>query len=774
MVDERQPQLATRLDAAESVVYHSSMADLMDDPDMPDDQGGLNVTETLRRALGERYLNYALSTIMHRALPDARDGLKPVHRRILYAMRELKLDSSGRFRKSSKISGDVMGNYHPHGDQAIYDALARLAQDFNVRYPLVDGQGNFGNIDGDNPAAARYTEARMTAVAEAMMQGLGENAVDFRDNYDGSLTEPVVLPASFPNLLANGSSGIAVGMATNIPPHNIGELCTAAIHLIKAPNARDETLLDYVPGPDFPTGGILVETRENTAEAYRTGRGSFRVRARWEKEELPRGQWQIVITEIPYQVQKSKLIEKIAELINAKKIPILADVRDESAEDIRVVLEPRAKTVDPTMLMETLFRQSDLETRFSMNMNVLIDGRTPKVCSMKEVLRAFIDHRREVLLRCSQFRLDKIDRRLEVLEGYIIAFLNLDRVIEIIRYEDEPKAVMIAEFTLSEVQAEAILNMRLRSLRKLEEMELRREREALLIERAGLEDLLASEGLQWQKIIEQLREVRKEFGKSSDGGARRTELADAPDFEEVPIEAMIEKEPITVVCSAMGWIRAMKGHITPEQQQKLKFKDGDETRFLFHAETTDKLLLLGSNGRFFTLGCNTLPGGRGMGEPVRLIVDLPNEAEMVDLFIHKAGRKLLMASSAGDGFIVQEDGVIAQTRSGKQVLNVKEGTKALVCKPVVGDHIACVGENRKVLVFPVTELPEMGRGKGVRLQKYKDGGLSDATTFNLVDGLTWLDPAGRTRTQSELNEWIGKRASAGRMAPRGFPRDNKF
>jgi len=750
------------------------MADLTDNTDTPDDDDGLTVTETLRRALGERYLNYALSTIMHRALPDARDGLKPVHRRILYAMSRLKLTSTGGFLKSAKISGDTMGDFHPHGDAAIYDAMARLAQDFNVRYPMVDGQGNFGNIDGDNPAASRYTEARMTAVAEAMLVGLSEDAVDFRDNYDGRLTEPVVLPATFPNLLANGSSGIAVGMATNIPPHNIGELCAAAIHLIKSPNARDETLLDFVPGPDFPTGGIMVESRENILEAYRTGRGSFRTRARWEQEDLPRGQWQIVVTEIPYQVQKSKLIEKIAELINAKRIPILADVRDESTEDIRIVLEPRSKTVDPIMLMETLFRQSDLETRFSMNMNVLIDGRTPKVCSMKEVLRAFIDHRREVLVRRSNYRLGKIDARLEVLEGYIIAFLNLDRVIEIIRYEDSPKAVMMAEFSLTDVQAEAILNMRLRSLRKLEEMELRNERDALQKERAGLEELVSSEDLQWAKIIEQLREVRKEFGKKTEFGARRTELADAPDFEEVPIEAMIEKEPITVVCSAMGWIRAMKGHITPEQQAKVKFKDGDEARFMFHAETTDKLLLLGSNGRFFTLMSNTLPGGRGMGEPIRLIVDLPNEAEMVDLFIHKQGRKLLMASSAGDGFIVEEDAIIAQTRSGKQVLNVKEGITALVCKPIAGDHIACVGENRKVLVFPVTELPEMGRGKGVRLQKYKDGGLNDATTFNLADGLTWLDPAGRTRTQTDLIEWIGKRASAGRMAPRGFPRDNKF
>lgn len=775
----------------------TAMSDTFDDPEMNESGAGTSV-ETLRRAIGDRYLTYALSTIMHRALPDARDGLKPVHRRILYAMSRLKLASNGKYLKSAKISGDTMGDFHPHGDAAIYDAMARLAQDFNVRYPMVDGQGNFGNIDGDNPAAARYTEARMTAVAEAMLEGMDENAVDFRDNYDGRLTEPSVLPASFPNLLANGSTGIAVGMATNIPPHNIEELCSAAIRLVKVPGTSDEKLLDYVPGPDFPTGGILVEPRENIAQAYATGRGAFRVRARWEKEELPRGLWQIVVTEIPYQVAKSKLIEKIAELINAKKIPILADVRDESAEDIRLVLEPRSKTVDPNMLMETLFRQSDLETRFSMNMNVLIDGRTPKVCSLKEVLRAFIDHRRDVLLRRSQFRLDKIEKRLEVLEGFIIAFLNLDRVIDIIRYDDDPKIALLLEDwskdhpkardeadyqppsdvigpdaeQLTDAQSEAILNMRLRSLRRLEEMELRKERDDLLAELDGLEKLIDSEELQWQRVIEELKETRAKFGKKSAGGQRRTLLEDAPDFEEVPLEAMIEREPITVVCSAMGWIRAMKGHI--DLTQELKFKDGDTGRFLFHAETTDRLLLLGSNGRFYTLGCNGLPGGRGMGEPVRLMVELPNEAEMVTMFLHKPGRKLLVASTAGDGFVVAEDEVIAQTRTGRQVLNVRDGVRALVCKPVDGDHVACVGDNRKVLVFPIAELPELGRGKGVRLQKYKDGGLCDAATFTLAEGLSWLDPAGRTRTETALEEWIGKRASAGRMAPRGFPRDNKF
>jgi topoisomerase-4 subunit A len=650
--------------------------------------------------------------------------------------------------------------------------MARLAQDFNVRYPLVDGQGNFGNIDGDNPAASRYTEARMTAAAEALLEGMAENAVDFRDNYDGRLTEPVVLPAAFPNLLANGSTGIAVGMATNIPPHNIVELCDACLHLIKAPNARDETLVDYIPGPDFPTGGVIVEPRENILEAYRTGRGAFRLRAKWEIEELSRGQWQIVVTEIPYQVQKSKLIEKIAEVIQLKKIPILADVRDESAEDIRLVLEPRSKNVDPEVLMGMMFRNSDLEVRFSMNMNVLIDGLTPKVCSLKEVLRAFLDHRREVLQRRSQFRLEKIDARLEVLEGFIVAFLNLDRVIEIIRNEDEPKPIMMEEFDLTDVQAEAILNMRLRSLRRLEEMELKREHEELLIERAALEDLLADEGLQWRKISEQLRETRKQFGKDYEGGERRTQFADAQEVEEVPLEAMIEREPITVVCSKMGWIRAMKGHIDLEQE--LKFKDGDEARFMFHAETTDKILLFGANGRFYTLLGANLPGGRGMGEPVRLMVDLPNEADIVSLFISNPQRKLLVASSAGDGFVVPEADVLAQTRTGKQVLNVKNETRAFVCRTVSGDHIACVGQNRKVLLFPLSELPEMGRGKGVRLQKYKDGGLSDAMTFTMAEGLTWKDPAGRTRTETELSEWIGKRASAGRMAPRGFPRDNRF
>jgi len=769
----------------------------------PDD-----TTESLRRAIGDRYLTYALSTIMHRALPDARDGLKPVHRRILYAMSRLRLSPSGGFLKSAKISGDTMGDFHPHGDAAIYDAMARLAQDFNVRYPLVDGQGNFGNIDGDNPAASRYTEARMTAAAEALLEGLSEDAVDFRPNYDGRLEEPAVLPATFPNLLANGASGIAVGMATNIPPHNLDELIKGCLRLIDTPDTRDDTLLNDIPGPDFPTGGVLVESPQNIAEAYRTGRGSFRLRAKWEVEDLGRGQWQIVVTEIPYQVQKSKLIEKLAEVIQTKKVPVLADVRDESAEDIRVILEPRARTVDPQVMMGMLFRNSDLETRFSLNMNVLIDGVTPKVCSLKEVLRAFLDHRREVLLRRSRYRLGKIDHRLEVLEGFIVAFLHLDRVIDIIRYDDDPKQALMTEdwaqdharatseadyvspirpdadpeVSLSEVQVEAILNMRLRSLRRLEELELIAERDALMKERAEIEDLLESEELQWARIADQLKETRKLFGKTSKGGARRTLIEEAEEVADVPLEAMIEREPITVVCSKMGWVRAMTGHI--DLDRELKFKDGDGPRFIFHAETTDKLLVFGANGRFYTVAATNLPGGRGMGEPLRLMIDLPNEVEIVDILIHRPGKKLIVASAEGNGFVVATDEVVAQTRGGKQVLNVKD-TVAKVCKVVAGDHVAVVSENAKFLVFPLEELPEMARGKGVRIQKYKkaagrqgmlelDGGLSDLTTFNWADGLSWQMGGGKTRTEPDMTEWKGARAGVGKRAPYGFPKSNRF
>ncbi|MBO9457041.1 DNA topoisomerase IV subunit A [Paracoccus sp. R12_1] len=743
--------------------------------DLPIDPERNTQSEPLSRAIGERYLTYALSTIMNRALPDARDGLKPVHRRILYAMRELRLSPNGAFRKSAKITGDVMGNYHPHGDAAIYDAMARLAQDFAMRYPLVDGQGNFGNIDGDNPAAARYTEARLAQTSETLMDGLTEDSVDFRPNYDGTLNEPVVLPAAFPNLLANGASGIAVGMATNIPPHNLHEVIDACLHLIKTPDARDDTLATLIKGPDFPTGGVIVESADTIAQNYRTGRGAFRVRAKWEQEDLGRGQWQIVVTEIPYQVQKSRLIERLAELIQTKKIPILADVRDESAEDVRIVLEPRARNVDPEQLMAALYRVSDLEVRFSLNMNVLIDGRVPKVCSLKEVLRAFLDHRREVLVRRANFRLDKIAARLEVLEGYLIAYLNLDRVIEIIRYEDDPKAVMIAEFGLSDVQVEAILNMRLRALRKLEEIELRAERDGLLEERETLQAMLADEAAQWSRIADQLKEVRNLFGKSTPEGQRRTLITEAADVEPIDMDAMIEREPLTVILSRMGWIRAMKGHQPLDAE--LKFKDGDGPAFALHAETTDKLMVFASNGRFYTLPANGLPGGRGMGEPLRLMVELPNEAEVIAVFPWREGERYLVASKAGDGFVVAASDILAQTKTGKQVLN----GEALLCKPVSGDHVAVVGTNRKMLVFPLTELPEMARGKGVRLQRFGSGGgllaadsLSDATFVKLAEGLSWPMGGGKTRTESDLGEWLGKRAGAGRMAPRGFPRDNKF
>ena len=744
---------------------------MSDDPTQDEN----TVPEPLSRAIGERYLTYALSTIMHRALPDARDGLKPVHRRILYAMRELRLSPTGAFRKSAKIAGDVMGNYHPHGDAAIYDAMARLAQDFVMRYPLVDGQGNFGNIDGDSPAASRYTEARLDATAEALMDGLAEDTVDFRANYDGTLTEPVVLPAAFPNLLANGSSGIAVGMATNIPPHNLHEVIDACLHLIKTPDARDDTLATIIQGPDFPTGGVLVESRDSIAATYRTGRGAFRLRARWQVEDLGRGGWQIVVTEIPYQVQKSRLIERLAELVQTRKLPVLADIRDESAEDVRIVLEPRTRTVDPGQMMAALFRVSDLEVRFSMNMNVLIDGRVPRVCSLKEVLRAFLDHRREVLTRRANHRLDRIATRLEVLEGYLVAYLNLDRVIEIIRHEDDPKAVMMAEFGLSDPQVEAILNMRLRALRKLEEIELRAERDALIAERDALAAMLADEGAQWARIADQLKEVRGQFGKSTPEGQRRTEITDSEDVQPLDMDAMIEREPLTVILSKMGWIRAMKGHQPLDAE--VKFRDGDGPSIALHAETTDKLMLFASNGRFYTLPANNLPGGRGLGEPLRLMIDLPNEAGIVALFPWREGAKYLVASKAGDGFVVGAADILAQTRTGKQVLN----GDAVLCRPVSGDHVAVVGSNRKLLVFPLSDLPEMTRGKGVRLQKYPSGGglldetvLSDAAFITLADGLSWKDPAGRTRTETDLTEWLGKRAAAGRMAPRGFPRDNRF
>jgi topoisomerase-4 subunit A len=728
----------------------------------------------LRDALEERYLAYALSTIMHRALPDVRDGLKPVHRRILYAMRELKLDPSGGYKKCAKIVGEVMGNFHPHGDQAIYDALVRLAQDFAVRYPLVDGQGNFGNIDGDNAAAMRYTESRMTDVASLLLDGIDEDTVDFRATYDGTNKEPVVLPANFPNLLANGTSGIAVGLATSIPPHNLEELCDALLHLIKHPNAHVDKLVGMVPGPDFPTGGVIVESRESILESYRTGRGGFRVRARWEREDAGRGGYQVVVTEIPYQVQKAKLVERIAELMGEKRLPLLGDVRDESAETVRLVLEPKSRSVDPVLLMESLFKSTELELRFSLNMNVLSAGQVPSVLSLRDVLRHWLDHRQAVLVRRSKFRLQKIEHRLEVLDGYLIAYLNIDEVIRIVRFEDDPKAKLVARFKLTEIQVDAILNLRLKSLSRLEEIEIKAEHDKLSGERRGIKSLLKSEDLQWERIAAEVKDTREKYSKKTELGRRRTSFADAPSIDVDLDQAMIEKEPITVVLSEKGWIRAMKGHM--DDISKLEFKQGDSLLRAVKAHTTDKLLVLATNGKIFTLAGDQLPGGRGHGEPLRLMVDLEENHAFAGLFVHEPGRKLLIAATSGHGFVVPEDEVVAMTRKGKQVLNVSEPDEARCCVAAEGDMVAIIGENRKMLVFPLAEVNEMVRGKGVRLQRYKDGSLSDIAVFEKKEGLSWLDPAGRTFTlpMSELKDWIGQRAQAGRLAPKGFPRSNKF
>src|SRR5271168_345265 len=729
----------------------------------------------LRDALEERYLAYALSTIMHRALPDARDGLKPVHRRILYGMRLLRLDPGSTFKKSAKIVGDVMGNFHPHGDQAIYDALVRLAQDFSSRYPLVDGQGNFGNIDGDNAAAYRYTEARLTEVARLLLDGIDEDAVDFRPNYDGLSQEPVVLPAAFPNLLANGSQGIAVGMATSIPPHNIAELCDAALYLIEQPNARTKTLLKYIPGPDFPTGGLIVDPPEAIAEAYATGRGSFRVRARWKVEETGRGTYLIVVTEIPYQVQKMRLVERIAELINEKKLPLLADMRDESAEDVRLVFEPRSRAVDPALLMESLFKLTELESRIPLNMNVLLRGRIPKVVGLAEALTEWLTHRRDVLQRRSRYRLAQIEHRLEVLGGYLVAYLNLDKVIKIIRNEDEPKPILMKTFKLSEVQADAILNMRLRNLRRLEEMEIRQEEKNLRAEKKSIEELLRSEKAQWKKIAEEIREVRTTFGPKTPHGKRRTTFAVAPEHDEAAIEeALVEREPITVVVSEKGWIRALRGQIA--DLSSLAFKADDGLKLAFFAETTSKLLIFATNGRCYTIEAAKLPGGRGHGEPIRLYIELEQEADVISVFRHEGARKLIVASKQGRGFIIPEDECLGNTRKGKQVLNVTPPDAARAIAPAVGELVAVIGENRKMLVFPIDQVPEMTRGRGVRLQRHKDGGLSDIKTFEAEKGLTWTDSAGRVFTLSlkELADWRGNRADAGRLAPKGFPKSNKF
>jgi topoisomerase IV subunit A len=729
----------------------------------------------LRDALEERYLQYALSTITGRALPDARDGLKPVHRRLLYAMQLLRLDPGAAFKKCARVVGDVIGKFHPHGDQSVYDALVRLAQDFAQRYPLVDGQGNFGNVDGDNPAAMRYTEARLTEVAHLLLDGIDEDAIDFRPTYDGSENEPVVLPGAFPNLLANGSQGIAVGMATAIPPHNVAELCDAALHLIGTPNARSRTLLKYVSGPDFPTGGVIVDPPEAIAEAYTTGRGSFRVRARWHKEETGRGTYVIVITEVPWLVQKGRLVERLAELINEKKLPLVADVRDESAEDIRLVIEPRARTVDAELLMESLFKLTELESRIPLNMNVLVKGRIPRVLGLAEALTEWLTHRREVLLRRSNFRLKQIEHRLEVLGGYLVAYLNLDKVIKIIRTEDEPKPVLMKTFKLSDVQADAILNMRLRNLRKLEEMEIRQEDKALRTERKKLKDLIGSETEQWKRIADEVKEVRTKFGPKTPLGKRRTTFAQAPVHDLAAIEeALVEREPITVVVSEKGWIRTLRG--TVSDLSGVAFKTDDGPKFAFPAETTSKCLVFATNGRFYTLDAAKLPGGRGHGEPIRLFADLEQEADVVAVFRHQGGRRFLVASTEGRGFVVPEDECLANTRKGKQVLNVAMPDEARAIAVVEGELVAAIGDNRKMLVFPLEQVPEMTRGRGVRLQRYKDGGLSDVKAFKVEEGLSWTDAAGRafSLTLKELADWRGNRADAGRLAPKGFPRSNAF
>lgn len=727
----------------------------------------------LSEALGERYLSYAMSTIMQRSLPDVRDGLKPVHRRLLYAMRELKLDPKSGYKKCARVVGDVIGKFHPHGEASIYDAMVRLAQDFAVRLPLVDGQGNFGNIDGDSAAAMRYTEARLTAAAEALMEGLDQNAVDFKLTYDGEHSEPIVMPAAIPNLLVNGSTGIAVGMATSIPPHNLNEVCEGLIAMIRNPQISIEELVHLIPGPDFPTGGTLIETPENILKAYLTGRGSFRLRAKWEVEKLELGQYQIVVTEIPYFVHKSKLIEKIATLLADKKFPLINDMRDESSEHVRLIFEPKTRTVDPLILMESLFRQTDLEGRIPLNMNVVDGTGIPGVKNLKEVLEAFYAHRLEVLQRVTQFRLDKIEYRLAVLEGYLIAYLNIDEVIRLIREEDEPSPLMQEKWGLSELQAEAILNMRLRSLRKLEEIQIRSEHDTLSKEKKGLLKLLGSASHQQDKIVKELEDIKALFQKDALLGPRRTVLADPPEEIIIPLEASIEREPVTVVCSQKAWIRALKGHSL--MAEDIKYKDGDQEQFILKAETTDKLLVFTSLGRFYTLSVDKLPGGRGHGDPLRLLIDLAPEEEVVDLLLHSPhgdNVKVLVASSDGRGFITSRAGLIAQTRGGKQILNV-EGTKAALCREITGDHVAIIGKNRKLLIFKLEEIPEMARGKGVILQRYKDGGVCDIKAFTLAEGLSWKIGE-KNRLEMNLLPWIGKRGQGGKLPPSGFPRTNQF
>jgi topoisomerase-4 subunit A len=738
---------------------------------LADDFAGKIEDTRLVDALSERYLAYALSTIMSRSLPDVRDGLKPVHRRLIYAMHQLKLDPTAGFKKCARVVGDVIGKFHPHGDVAVYDALVRLAQDFAARFPLVEGQGNFGNIDGDNPAAMRYTEARLTEVARAMLDGIDDDAVDFRATYDGEETEPVVLPAAFPNLLANGAAGIAVGMATSIPPHNAGEVCAAALHLIANPDATTADLLKHMPAPDFPTGGTLVEDPAAIAAAYEIGRGGFRVRARWEIERLKGGAWQIVITEIPYQIAKAKLIEQIAELIELKKLPLLGDVRDESAELVRLVLEPKTRTIEPDMLMQMMFRATSLENRFPLNMNVLDATRTPIVMGLRDVLRAWLDHRHEVLQRRSRHRLAATLRRLEILDGYLAVYLNIDEVIRIIREQDEPRPVLMARFSLSEMQADAVLNMRLRSLRRLEEIEIRKEHKALSKERRDIEALLARESLRWKRIAEEIETTRQRF---ADGplGSRRTVIGAPPTAIEVNDDILIEREPITVILSEKLWLRAIRGHITDTTD--LKFKEGDRLRLLVTCETTDRLCLFATNGRAFTLKASDLPRGRGDGQAVRLLADLSNEDDVTTLFVWRPASRYLVASSTARGFIVTSDNLLAEKRTGKQVLNLRPGEEALLCHLAEGDHVAVISDSRKLLIFPLSDIPELARGAGVTLQKLRPGTtLRDAKIFRLADGLSWR-LGDKNRTESNLKDWLGQRAQVGRMPPNGFPKSNRF
>jgi topoisomerase-4 subunit A len=741
-------------------------------PPEPPDEGGRIIDEALTEALSRRYLAYALSTITNRALPDVRDGLKPVHRRLLYAMRVLRLDPETAAKKCARVVGDVIGKYHPHGDTAVYDALVRLAQDFAQRYPLVDGQGNFGNIDGDNAAAMRYTECKLTDAAQLLLDGIDEDAVDFRPTYDGQEEEPVVLPAAFPNLLANGSAGIAVGMATSIAPHNVLELIDACLLLLQRPSATTADLVERLPGPDFPTGGVIVEPPTSLIETYETGRGGVRVRCRWEKEDTGRGTYRVVVTEIPYQVKKSQLVEQLAELIENKKAPLLADVRDESAEDIRLVLEPKSRTIEPEVLMESLYRLCDLETRFPVNMNVLDATGTPRVMGLKALLQAFLDHRREVVVRRARHRLGKIDARLHILEGLLIAFLNLDEVIRIVRYEEKPKEKLIEAFKLSEIQAEAILNTRLRQLAKLEEMQIKGEHDELAKEKAGLEGLLASDALQWKLVGQGLRDVRAMFAKDKALSDRRSIFGEATVIDaEAAVEALVPREAITVILSERGWIRAAKGKV--EDPSELKFKEGDKLGFLVEANTADKLLIFASDGRFFTIGCDKLPSARGQGEPLRLMIDLDDKTRIVDVFPHVAGRKRVVASSGGYGFLLPEDEALANRKAGKQVLNV-DGGEARLSLVAEGDQLAVIGENGKLLIFPLEELPEMPRGKGVKLQSYREGELRDGLVFKAEDGAFWIDAAGRRRDWAEWKDWAGRRAGAGKLAPKGFPASKRF